>query len=139
MATLLLAPAQPEGDRQPRDVAIHIACLCAAWCRLCGEYTAVFRQVAAVSAAQGVALRWHWIDIEDEADLVGEFNVESFPTLVIVDPSAMRFAGAITPHAQTLSSLLRVTVIDAAPGQTWPAVGADVQTFATRLRARAGR
>lgn len=95
--------------------------------------------VAADFAAQGVVLRWHWIDIEDEADLVGELDVESFPTVVIVDPLVVRFAGAITPHAQTLSSLLRVKVIDAAPGDAWPAVGADVQTFAIRLRARAGR
>ncbi|HRH85429.1 MAG TPA: thioredoxin family protein [Rubrivivax sp.] len=139
MATPLLAKAQPEGDWRPPHPAIQVAFLCAAWCRLCGQYKAVVDRVAADFSAQGVTLHWQWIDIEEESDLVGELDVETFPTLVVVDPSAVRFAGAITPHAQTLANLLRATVIAAEPGETWPSVGADVQTFAARLRARAAR
>lgn len=116
--------------------SIEVACLCAAWCRLCDEYAGVLTRVAAEFSAQGVELRWHWIDIEDEADLLGDFDVETFPTIVIVDPLAVRFAGALTPHAETLSRLLRAKVVDAGPDGAWPAVGPEVQAFATRLRAR---
>lgn len=115
---------------------IDVACLCAAWCRTCDEYTLVRDQVSIEPGLEGVALRWHWIDIEDEAELVGDFDIETFPTIVIVDPMAVRFAGALTPHAETLRRLLRAMVVDAGPDGAWPAVSAEVQAFATRLRAR---
>ena len=92
---------------QARAEAVHAACLCAAWCRTCEGYAAVFEQVAAELSASGVALRAHWIDIEDEAELVGDYDVETFPTLVIADAQRVRFAGPLTPQPDTLRRLLR--------------------------------
>lgn len=115
---------------------LHIACLCAAWCRLCDAYGEVLHAAQGETALSGVVLRWHWIDIEDEADLLGDFDVETFPTLVIVDPREVRFAGPLTPQPETLRRLLRATLIEAAPDAHWPGVPAPVQAFATRLRER---
>ena len=115
---------------------MHIACLCAAWCRLCDDYAPVFAQVAGELAAAGVPLRCHWIDIEDEADLVGDFDVETFPTIVVVDARRVRFAGPLTPQADTLRRLLRATLLDAAPDTHWPAVAPQIEAFAQRLHAR---
>ncbi len=115
---------------------IHLACLCAAWCRLCDDYAAVFAQVTGELAAPGVALRCHWIDIEDEAELVGDFDVETFPTIVIADAQGVRFAGPLTPQADTLRRLLRATLLEAAPDTHWPAVAPQIAAFAQRLRAR---
>lgn len=50
--------------------------------------------------------RFAWLDIEDQADLVGDLDVETFPTLLIADAQGTRFFGPLTPHAETLSRLL---------------------------------
>ena len=55
-----------------------IACFCAAWCDTCGEYRPKLRTLSGT-------LRQHvfaWIDIEDHAELLGEVDVENFPTLM---------------------------------------------------------
>jgi thiol-disulfide isomerase/thioredoxin len=115
---------------------VHIACLCAAWCRLCDEYRPMLQALAAEFTRAGVRAHWHWIDIEDEADLVGELDVETFPTLVIADDTQVRFAGPVTPQRETLQRLLRATVLEARPGAAWPAADASIQDFALGLRRR---
>ena len=118
------------------DATVHLACLCAAWCRTCEAYEPVLQQVVAQVAAEGQRLQVSWIDIEDEADLVGDFDVETFPTLVVVDAKQVRFAGPVTPESDTLLRLLRALVVKAAPDAIWPAVPAAVDHFADRLRQR---
>lgn len=112
---------------------LHVACLCAAWCRTCDAYRPVFEQAVAALSNEHPALHAHWIDIEDEADLVGDYDVETFPTLVVSDAQGLRFAGPLTPQPETLNRLLRAALADAAPFVSDPAANA----FAARLRARA--
>ena len=120
------------------ESTIDVARLCAAWCHTCEDYKVVSEQVKIEPALSGVALRWHWIDIEDEADLVGDFDVETFPTIVVIDAVAVRFAGPLTPQPDTLRRLLRATVVEASWGTSWPTVTPEVQAFAVRLRGRVG-
>lgn len=115
---------------------VHIACLCAAWCRLCDEYRPMLQALAAEFGGAGVRAHWHWVDIEDEADLVGDLDVETFPTLVIADDTQVRFAGPVTPQRDTLQRLLRATVLEAQSNRTWPAVDAAIDAFALGLRLR---
>lgn len=119
---------------------IEVACLCAGWCRVCDGYAPVLEQVtdevAAELAARGVALRRHWIDIEDEAELLGELDIETFPTVVVLDASAVRFAGTLTPQADTLRRILRATVTEAGAQARWPAVDSAFGDFARKLRDR---
>jgi len=121
----------------PDAAVIHVACLCAAWCRTCDAYAAVLDEVLAAWPGGAAALQRHWIDIEDEADLVGEFEVETFPTIVIADARQVRFAGPLTPQPETLQRLLRATLLEAGADARWPAVDAEIEAFAARLRARA--
>ncbi len=79
-----------------------VICLCADWCGLCRDYGAVFSEMA----LRYPESRFVWLDIEDEAALVGDLEVETFPTLLIADAGGTRFLGPLTPHAQTLSRLL---------------------------------
>ncbi|MDO9283394.1 MAG: thioredoxin family protein [Aquabacterium sp.] len=118
--------------------SIQVACLCAAWCRLCDDYAPVLRAVTTELQAVDRPLQVHWIDIEDDADLLGEFDVETFPTLVIVGPEGVRFAGPLMPQPDVLRRLLRATLADAPAGARWPAVGPEVLAFASRLRRRTG-
>ena len=96
----------------------------------------MLQALAAEFTRAGVRAHWHWVDIEDEADLVGDLDVETFPTLVIADDTQVRFAGPVTPQRDTLQRLLRATVLEARPDVSWPAVEPAVQAFAVGLRRR---
>ncbi|WP_411878886.1 thioredoxin family protein [Polaromonas sp. YR568] len=87
----------------PPDLGVRwVVCLCADWCGLCRDYGELFRQMA----ARYPGSRFAWLDIEDHAELVGDIEVETFPTLLIADAGGTRFLGPLPPHAQTLSRLL---------------------------------
>jgi thioredoxin-like negative regulator of GroEL len=120
----------------PTAVPVHVACLCAAWCRLCDDYRAVLESLADEFDRTGVAVHWHWVDIEDEAELIGDLDVETFPTIVVADQAQVRFAGVVTPQREVLRRLLRTTVVHAAPDAGWPAVAPVVRALADGLRAR---
>ena len=57
-------------------------------------------------AAHYPAFRFVWLDIEDQADLVGDLDVETFPTVLMADAQGMRFFGPLMPQAHTLSRFL---------------------------------
>lgn len=129
------APARCRGAAAPSP--LHLACLCAAWCRLCDDYAPILSAVAQAFAADGVPLQTHWIDIEDEADLVGDLDVVMFPMIVIAAGTQARFAGPVTPQADTLRRLLRAALDDVRTGVPAIEVSAEVQAFAVRLDRRA--
>lgn len=82
---------------------LTVACLCAAWCGTCGEYRPIFDQLQAARPAD----RFRWIDIEDEADLVGEVDVETFPTLLVTrEDGQVLFAGPVLPRLNDALRLL---------------------------------
>jgi len=81
-----------------------VACLCAEWCGSCREYRATFTALAATFAASA---DFAWIDVEDDADALGDLDIENFPTLLIADRGALRFLGSVTPQAQTAERLVR--------------------------------
>ena len=114
---------------------VHIACLCAAWCRLCDGYAAVFKPVLAALQLQHPQMVMHWVDIEDEAALVGDLDVETFPTVVVATATAVPFAGTLTPHADTLQRVLRAALAQGAADTRRQAP--EIEAFAARLRLRA--
>lgn len=86
----------------PASPAAWVICLCADWCGLCRDY----RLVIADMALRYPALRFVWLDIEDQADLVGEIDVETFPTMLLADAQGTWFLGPLPPQAQNLARLL---------------------------------
>lgn len=111
-------------------MTLHVACLCAAWCRTCESYEQVFE--AACSELPQAGLQVRWIDIEDEAELIGDLDIETFPTLLIADDNQVRFAGPLTPQPETLRRILRAHLDDASPARAAPAF----TELAQRLRAQ---
>lgn len=105
-----------------------VACLCAEWCGSCRDYRAVFARAAA-GAVPGV--RFAWIDIEDQPEVMGEIEVEDFPTLLIANASGVAFFGAVTPHAATLERLVERGV----RGELTPLEDEAVRALAARARA----
>ena len=70
----------------------------------------VFVHTARTSAAlkeQHPQVRWAWVDIEDEEEVVGELDIDTFPTILIVQGSTARFLGAQPPQAAVLQRLLQ--------------------------------
>ncbi len=79
-----------------------VACLCAGWCGTCSSYRDAFEQLA----ARHPNLQFVWIDIEDQADVVGELDVENFPTLLIQRGDTVTFFGTTLPDAILAERLL---------------------------------
>ena len=80
-----------------------VACLCAAWCDVCRDYRANFDLLA----AQYTACNFVWIDIEDHADLVGDIDVDNFPTLLIQRGPHVTFFGSVQPSLQLAGRLIQ--------------------------------
>ena len=81
-----------------------VACLCAEWCGSCREYRATF---AALAVQFADAADFAWVDVEDEADALGDLDVENFPTLLIADAAGARFFGPVMPQASAAERLIR--------------------------------
>ena len=86
---------------------MHVFCLCAQWCGTCREYQPIFAQLA----SQWPDVRCVWVDIENHDDLLGDLDIENFPTLLIADAQGQaRFAGTVLPHAETLQRMCQAAL-----------------------------
>ena len=71
---------------QPDSIQEHlpnsrwlVACLCAAWCDTCNAYRSAFEALAEKHPDKCFC----WIDIEDQASLVEDIDIENFPTILV--------------------------------------------------------
>ena len=84
-----------------------VACLCATWCKTCTEFRATFDKLAAATPAT----KFVWLDVENDSALVGEIDIENFPTLAVFRGDKPLFYGVTMPQegvvARTLASLTR--------------------------------
>lgn len=96
---------------------LDVVCLCAAWCGTCGEYEALFKALQVAVPGH----HYRWIDIEDESDLVGDIDVETFPTLLVARQGQVLFAGPVLPRLADAQRLIEVLVANASPAQSLPA------------------
>lgn len=79
-----------------------VFCLCAAWCGTCRDYRAVFEALPGRFPQAG----FHWIDVEDDADWIGDLDVENFPTLVVQRNEDVLFQGVLMPQPGIIERLL---------------------------------
>lgn len=89
---------------QRPDAAGAVICLCASWCGTCREFAPGFTQ----AAGQHPGLHFVWLDVEDQANALGDVDIETFPTLVIgARDGAVRFAGPVLPQPAQIGRLLQ--------------------------------
>jgi len=80
-----------------------VVCLCAAWCRTCETYGPAFEQ----RAKEADDARHVWIDVEDDATIVGDLDIETFPTLLVLQGERPLFFGPVLPHIDVVDRTLR--------------------------------
>jgi thioredoxin len=84
-------------------MAVVVSCLCAEWCDTCVEYRPGFLSLR--EKFPGVEFRW--IDIEDQADELGDLEVENFPTIRVTRDDKVLFYGVQLPIHSHLERLLQ--------------------------------
>ena len=109
-----------------------VIALCAEWCNVCREWRTTFNEAAASRGDMNFA----WVDIEDEAEAMGDVDVETFPTLLVGRGDEALFLGPVQPSgaqlARLLASLKHAQTDDAV---SRPAVSADAAPLLARLHA----
>lgn len=79
-----------------------VACLCAAWCDVCQSW----RERFVALADQHPDTLFLWIDIEDQAGLVGDLDIDNFPTLLLQRDDVVTFYGTLQPETAQVARLL---------------------------------
>ena len=120
----------PRSRAEPPAGPWWVVCLCAEWCTTCGAYRATFDAVA----REWPAVRFEWVDIEDEAELMGDLDVETFPTLLVAGEGSARFLGPLLPHAHVLTRL--IGSLQTEPVLAGAAVDAQAQALFERVCAQ---
>jgi thioredoxin 1 len=115
-------------DNLTETDVLHVVCLCADWCHNCRAYQPLFDSLQSQFA--GTA-RFAWVDIEDESEVVGEVEVENFPTLLLLRGKTPLFLGPLTPQAGVLTQLVQ-TGLD---GRLQALGGAAECALAARMQA----
>ena len=94
-----LSELKPQIERSP----FLVACLCAAWCDTCKNYRTAFDALGSKHPEKCFV----WIDIEDQASLLDDLDIENFPSLLIQYQDKILFLGTMLPDVQLLDRLLQ--------------------------------
>ncbi len=105
-------------DSAPQPEA-WVVCLCAQWCGTCRAYQAVFDAVA----AQFPQLHFVWLDVEEQEELVDDWDVETFPTVLLGRGAQVQFLGPVLPQPGVLQRLVENLCAAALPAQAVPEAG----------------
>lgn len=65
--------------QEPESAGLWVICLCAEWCHICRQMQSALADDRRLSSV----VRWLWVDIEEHADLLGDLEVQTFPTYLI--------------------------------------------------------
>lgn len=113
---------------------LRVVCLCADWCSACRAWRPDWEALA----ARHPQLRWQWLDIEDEADLMDAvgLEIETFPTVLLMRGDRALHLGAVPPQPAFVDHLIdRLSAPGAAPTMVSPAASALAAALAQRLGA----
>lgn len=119
------SPAVPSDD-------LLVACLCADWCRICDSY----RDDFAALRQQHPGVRFVWVDIEDDSELVDDLEVETFPTLLIGRGEQLCFVGPVLPQPAAAQRLIQAAEENPAMSAASPTAPAGTMAAAQSLLSR---
>ena len=102
MPVLTVSERDAIGRAFADPARLVVVALCAAWCDTCTQFRAAYERVAQARPRATFV----WVDIEDDADVAGDIDVENFPTLAIYRGSAPLHFGVSLPHETTVGRLV---------------------------------
>lgn len=95
-----------------------VACLCAQWCGICRAWHDAFRALAAEGLLPGA--RWLWVDIEQQADALGDFEPENFPVLAVQRGARLLYCATLPQQAGNWRRMIEaVGALDEAQARRW--------------------
>jgi len=112
-ASLRTSPLSAEGEQD----SLLVVCLCAAWCDTCNEFRQSFERIAAARPD----MRFLWLDIEDDAEVCGDVDVENFPTLAVWRDASLLFYGVTLPQEGGVARLVDALATGGVPVSDAPA------------------
>jgi len=98
------------------DAKWTLVCLCAEWCGTCRDYRLAFEQHARLRT-DAVHV---WLDIEDDADWLGDMALETLPTLLVLHGDRPMFFGPVLPHLDVVDRTLRALQVNGPTGDPVP-------------------
>ena len=75
---------------------LYVTCLCAEWCGVCREWRPLFDALQ-VQLSPEIAATWSWVDVEDRADDLGDFEPQDFPMLAVQRGHDLLYCAALPP------------------------------------------
>lgn len=104
MTILTTAPADRDAvtNAFSADSQLVVVSFCAAWCDTCNEFRVAYERIAAARPHTVFV----WLDIEDDAGVAGDIDVENFPTLAVYRGAAPVHFGVSLPHESTVLRLI---------------------------------
>ncbi len=93
---------------------LYVACLCAQWCGICREWRAGFAALAA-QLDPALDVRWAWIDVEDCADALGDWEPDNFPVIAVQRGARLLHCAPLPQQPGLWLRLIEQLACDAAP------------------------
>lgn len=82
--------------------SLTVTCLCAEWCDTCRGWRNDFYALS----ERFPDAEFDWLDIEYDAERIGDLEVENFPTLRIARGDEVLFLGVVEPRPEALARLI---------------------------------
>lgn len=124
-----IAVTELPGNTRIADAALVVVAFCANWCGTCREFRPVLERIANARPE----ILFAWADIEDHAELVGDIDVENFPSLAVFRAGSVLHYGVSLPHEAVVARM-----VDALSVQP-PARAADAPPEVRALAERISR
>ncbi|MBW4049447.1 MAG: thioredoxin [Proteobacteria bacterium] len=87
---------------EPCADGLIVACLCAQWCSVCRQWKASFESLA----TQFHEACWVWVDVEDKADVLGDFEPDDFPVLAVQRGAHLLFCATLPQQTRIWQRLI---------------------------------
>jgi thioredoxin 1 len=110
---------------------LWVICLCAEWCNVCRDWRDAFNEAARAHPQ----VRFAWVDVEDEADAMGDVDIETFPTVLIARDNQPLFLGPVLPSGAQLARLISSLAPAGETTNPAPSVSAEAAPLLARLQA----